>query len=423
MAHFKKRLERLRQHSFLSFGPSKYLAAGRLGGGVISAGWLVLIARSLTKDDFAVVVLVLSMSSLTSVLHDGGQCLLLTRQAAEFPSKRIHLFELVLIRRMRLAVLGILLGGATFIFIADVPLSAVALIAPSILATVVYTTVFATLRAEGRVGLESAHEFVSRIGVFISGVVVSIDHLTAVKVIIIYTVVDLFSMVVVVSKHIDFFRFRDRVQLSRRDIGQLHWRGSFVVGLTGGVGVIVAKVDPILISGLAGNVELAKFALGSRLVEFFIVPIGAIVAIRIADFARVGSDAQMVGVMRAILTYSLVAIVVLELFATFLSRVFGADYAGAIAPLRISAVSLMPVGCSMALLGWLTVRRPSFAFISVLIGLISSVILHLSVTARHGAVGGAFVNLATNVSIAITTMGLFWYKLSSERRVLKQFEV
>lgn len=423
MAQLEKGRGRFRQRSFLSFGPSKYLAAGRLGGGVISAGWLVVIARSLTKEDFAVVVLVLSMSSLTSVLHDGGQCLLLTRQISEFPSKRIQLFRLVLIRRLKLALSGVLLGTTALTMIPGMPLSAVISIAPSILATVVYTTVFSALRAGGRVGLEATNEFLSRLGLFTFGIVASTGGLNAAKVIFLYSLIDVISMTVVVSRNSDFFRSQKENSFTRNEIGNLHWRGSVMVSVTSAVGVLVARIDPIFISLLSTQVEVAKFAIGLRLVEFSIVPIGAFVAVRIAEFARVESGARLKSTLATLLVYAMIAIVILELFAPFLSDVFGEQYVGAMAPLRISAISIIPMSCSMVLLGWLTVRRPRFAFTSILVGLLSAVILHLSVTARYGAVGGAIVNLATNMSIAMITIGLCWHQLSSEKRMNSQVDV
>jgi O-antigen/teichoic acid export membrane protein len=65
--------------------PGIRLSAGKILAGMVSATWLIFLVRKIDKDEFAVVVLVLAFGALTSVLHDGGQLVLLAKAVAIRP--------------------------------------------------------------------------------------------------------------------------------------------------------------------------------------------------------------------------------------------------------------------------------------------------------------------------------------------------
>ena len=116
---------------------------------------MIVLVREIDKSEFATVVLVLAFSSLTSVLHDGGQLVLLAKVVAIHPDIADELSSLVLRRRLALAILALVFVTIAFSAVTEASIWVVLLVWPSVLATVGYSTIFTVLRVNGAVDLEA----------------------------------------------------------------------------------------------------------------------------------------------------------------------------------------------------------------------------------------------------------------------------
>ena len=387
--------------------PGIRLSAGKIFAGVVSATWLIFLVRKIDKNEFATVVLVLAFGALTSVLHDGGQLVLLAKAVAIRPDFKEELSLIVFKRRFAMATLALAIVTMIYSQTTNGSVLTIFLIWPSVLATVGYSTIFAVVRVSGVVDLEAKNEFYSRLVLTVSGFTLLSWGLSAPKVIALYSAVDVLSFMIVSHRHRELLGKKSGPEVKTFAHQQLHWRVSSVVTISGAVGLLLSRTDPVFISGLRGQDAVATFSVGVRFVDFLLVPAGTVIILKISKFAKTNSFSEISNVAKSIFIYSLLALCVLQVIASLLPYVFGADYANAETPLRILAFSVIPNSVGSVFLAWLTVNSPSKSLAAVSIGLIISVICHLILTSEYGSIGAAFTNLIANAAMA-TSAYLFF---------------
>jgi len=396
--------------------PGVRLSAGKLIAGALSACWLILLVREIDKSEFAIVVLVLAFSAMTSVLHDGGQLVLLAKAVALQPAISDELASLVFRRRIGFAVIALGCASVVFSQTAEASVFVFFLIWPSVLATVGYSTIFAVIRVSGSVDLEAKNEFFSRLALITLGCLLLYWGLSAPRVIAVYSLIDVLSFLIVYKKHGHLLSQRPGFQAKSFARLQLHWRVSAIVSLTSALGLILARIDPIFISTLRSDEDVATFAVGVRFIEFLIVPVGTLIILKVSNFAKSNSLTEVNKTVRFVFVYSFAAVGILQIVASMLPVLFGTEYLNAVTPLRILAFAVFPMSLGSVFIAWLTLKSPTKALISLAFGLSSNVIGHLLLTSKYGPVGAAFVNLSAATAMASTAFFFFrkLNKLSSD---------
>ena len=396
--------------------PGVRLSAGKLIAGALSASWLILLVREIDKSEFAIVVLVLAFSALTSLLHDGGQLVLLAKAVALQPTFSEELASLVFRRRIGFAVIALSCASVVFSQTSEANVVVFFLIWPSVLATVGYSTIFTVIRVSGSVDLEAKNELFSRLALIILGCIVLYWGLSAARVIALYSVIDVLSFLVVYKKHGNLLSQRTGLQAKSFARQQLHWRVSAIVSLTSAFGLFLARVDPIFISALRSDDDVATFAIGVRFIEFLIVPVGTLVILKVSNFAKSNSLTEITKTVKMILVYSVGAVAVLQIVASMLPVLFGSDYGNAVTPLRILAFAVFPMSLGSIFIAWLILKSPTKALISLVVGLSGNVVGHLVLTSKYGPAGAAFTNLSANTAMALTAF-FFFQKLNKSNSV------
>ena len=393
--------------------PGIRLSAGKILAGIVSATWLIFLVRKIDKDEFAVVVLVLAFGALTSVLHDGGQLVLLAKAVAIRPDFKEELSFIVFKRRFAMAILALIIVTIIYSQTTNASVLTIFLIWPSVLASVGYSTIFAVVRVSGAVDLEAKNEFYSRLVLIVSGFTLLSWGLSAPKVIALYSAVDVLSFLVVSHRHRELLGKKSGSEAKTYAQQQLHWKVSSVVTISGAVGLLLSRTDPIFISALRSQDEVATFSVGVRFAEFLLVPVGTVIVLKISKFTKTNSLSEILKLLKSIFVYSLLAVCILQVVATLLPFVFGAEYANAETPLRILAFSVIPNSLGSIFIAWLTVKSPSKSLAALFIGLISSVTSHLILTTEYGSIGAAFTNLIANAMVAVSAYLFF------RRQILK----
>jgi O-antigen/teichoic acid export membrane protein len=398
--------------------PGIRLSAGKILAGVVSATWLIFLVRKIDKNEFATVVLVLAFGALTSVLHDGGQLVLLAKAVAIRPDFKEELSFIVFKRRFAMAILALAIVTMIYSQTTNGSILTIFLIWPSVLASVGYSTVFAVVRVSGVVDLEAKNEFYSRLVLMVSGLTLLSWGLSAPKVIALYSAVDVLSFIIVSRRHRELLGKKSGPEAKTFAHQQLHWRVSSVVTISGAVGLLLSRTDPVFISALRGQDAVATFSVGVRFVEFLLVPVGTVIILKISKFAKTNSFSEIFRVVKSIFIYSLLAVCVLQVVASLMPYVFGADYANAETPLRILAFSVIPNSVGSIFIAWLTVNSPSKSLAAVSIGLISSIVCHLMLTSKYGPAGAAFANLSATTAMATSAYLLFKNTVASSANKL-----
>lgn len=396
--------------------PGVRLSAGKLTAGALSASWLILLVREIDKSEFAIVVLVLAFSALTSVLHDGGQLVLLAKAVVLQPTISEELASLVFRRRIGFAVIALTCASVIFSQISEASVVVFILIWPSVLATVGYSTIFAVIRTSGSVDLEAKNELFSRLALITLGCILLYWELSAPRVIAAYSIIDVLSFLVVYKKHGNLISQRTGPLAKNLARQQLHWRVSAIVSLTSAFGLLLARVDPLFISALRREDDVATFAVGIRFIEFLIVPVGTLIILKVSNFAKSNSLTEVTKTVRFILVYSVAAVGVLQIVASMLPVLFGSDYANAVTPLRILAFAVFPMSLGSIFIVWLTLKSPTKALISLVVGLSSNVVGHLVLTSKYGPTGASFANLCGNTAMVLTAF-FFFRKLNKSNSV------
>ena len=387
--------------------PGIRLSAGKILAGVVSATWLIFLVRKIDKNEFATVVLVLAFGALTSVLHDGGQLVLLAKAVAIRPDFKEELSFIVFKRRFAMATLALAIVTMIYSQTTNGSVLTIFLIWPSVLASVGYSTVFAVVRVSGVVDLEAKNEFYSRLVLMVSGLTLLSWGLSAPKVIALYSAVDVLSFIIVSRRHRELLGKKSSPEAKTFAHQQLHWRVSSVVTISGAVGLLLSRTDPVFISALRGQDAVATFSVGVRFVEFLLVPVGTVIVLKISKFSKTNARAEIYRVVKLMIAYSILAVCVLQLVASLLPFVFGEDYANAETPLRILAFSVIPNSVGSVFIAWLTIKSPSKSLAALSTGLISSVICHLILTSEYGTIGAAFTNLIANFMVALSAYFYF----------------
>jgi O-antigen/teichoic acid export membrane protein len=396
--------------------PGVRLSAGKLTAGMLSACWIILLVREIDKSEFAIVVLVLAFSALTSLLHDGGQLVLLAKAVALQPTFSQELASLVFRRRIGFAIIALTCASVVFSQTSEANIVVFFLIWPSVLATVGYSTIFAVIRVSGSVDLEAKSEFYSRLALIVLGCILLYWGLSAPRVIAVYSVIDVLSFLVVYKKHGNLLSQRTGMQAKDFARQQLHWRVSAIVSLTSAFGLLLARVDPIFISALRSDDDVATFAVGVRFIEFLIVPVGTLVMLKVSNFAKSNSLTEITKTVKMILIYSVGAVAVLQVVASMLPVLFGSDYGNAVTPLRILAFAVFPMSLGSIFIAWLILKSPTKALISLAVGLSGNVVGHLVLTSKYGPAGAAFANLSANSAVVLTAF-FFFQKLNKSNLV------
>ena len=379
---------------------SARLSVGRVGGGIISASWLIIMARSLDPISFSTVILVLTLAFLTSIIHDGGQCVALAKSVSLHPEMTRELLFVVLRRRVVLASVGLLLISLVFRIISEAPLLNILLVFPSVLCTVGYTTIFAVLRVQNSIKLETRNEIFSRLIMLMVGLSLLPWGLSTYTVILLYSLADLATFLIVWKNYSHLLRNPSRQKIEQLVRKQLKLQSGLLLALTSAVGLLVSRIDPLLVAALSSDNEVSFFAIGSRFVEFSLVPIGAAVVMSIPKFSGADNPEGLLTAAKEMAVYGVGVALLLQVIAVSLPILFGAQYESAIFPFRILTFSVVATSFGALLLNWLTLNKPLLALCCVILGLVSSIFAHSILTSDLGATGAAISSASANLVIA-----------------------
>ncbi len=383
------------------------LSFGRIVAGIVSSVWIIIAARHFDKNEFATVILVLAFSALTSVLHDGGQCFLLTKNVTLKPELRSELFRKTLGRRLLLGSIGYLLAFGAYDLTSSANNVTFLAIGPSVFATIVYTTVFSVHRAEGRVQMEARNEVISRLVLLLLGSLALLGGVGPLGVLAVYSLIDVVSALIVSGRNTSLFvgsvgQISDAV----RELSD-STRVNIVVGISAAIGVVLARVDAVLTSIFSSEMEVANFAVGSRVLDFAIIPIGVFVAMHVPRLTASDGSDEVFKITKLLIAYGFAALVGLQLIAGYIPDAFGSQYTSAVPAFRILTLSLIPYATGAVLLSWFTIHRPSRALITVSVGLAANVLVHSAITATYGAKGAAVANVVSYTTISLSAVAMY----------------
>jgi O-antigen/teichoic acid export membrane protein len=375
--------------------------------GLVSAGWMIVAARLLTTSEFGDLAVLLAVGAIAIVLGDLGYPFLL----ADAVSRSGHLSRATLVDvARRRAVVGLLAGvtaAAAYLLVGDdrtllIPL----LFGVSMAATVVHSSVAAGLRGLGSFGIEAVNDMASRIGVLIVGWVVLRAGGGLVGAVAVYAVADVVSLAALV--------LLVKPRLSREDgidRSALGWRRTWALSSGRLLAALYNRGDTWLIAALRSPTDAGLYAAPYRVLDgLVLVPraAGAVALTHAGESHRRGTTFWQPWKIAVVAAAAMLVVVTpLVAFAeTIVVALLGTDYEEAAPVLAVLCLSAVPASIVAVLAPLGGVRRGrTFAGIMLVI-LAASLAANLLVIPWAGPLGAAWVNLGSQVALAVIMLGL-----------------
>lgn len=389
------------------------LTGGRAAAAALSFVWLAVAARYLSVAEFADLALVLGVGAMMSVVADSGLPLMLNEALAAEPARGRATLLLVIRRRMLLAV-GATLAMAVFYLLAATDGNPVvpAVFALSMFASALHTSCAAALRGAVSVVPDAVNEVASRALVLAAGVVLVVNGGGLVAAVATYAAADMASAVV-----LGVVAWRRLSPDQPADGGRFGMRRVLPLGLAAVAGAVYYRVDLWLLAVLSDAAEVATYSVSYRLIDFLIMPAGALAVVMVGSTAKQDHRTAVAKAdrMASLLCLGVLpAVVILAVIPEPLLRLtFGGDYGSGANVLRILAFAVPP---SVAALAWAPlVALRHKGLLPVTLGcLAANVALNLVLIPHIGAAGSALATVLVQVGFA-TLLRLQLHQLVNPR--------
>jgi O-antigen/teichoic acid export membrane protein len=375
---------------------------------LVSAVWLVVVARHLSLTEFGDVVLLLALGAIFNTVSDRGLQFVLAEHVAK--SQVIHepTLRTVVARRLVAGAGCALLTGALYLLAAhDRNLEIPLVFAVSILATTVYSSALTAYRALGYVAADGANEILSRIGVLAVGTLWLVNGGGILAVVATYALADVSSAIVV------YLTLRARLFSRERPASQpdLSWRATAPMALAMVTTIIYFRIDTYMVGLIRGPASAGLYGAAYRVLEGALIPAAALASLVIAHGARPGADRAAAArrfTFIAVLT-TLPPVIAGAILARPLMRLaFGPEFAKAAPIVLVLLLSALPGAVVAALtpLSGIADRR-RFATSATAV-LAMNVALNLGAIPLWGPAGAAWVNVASQVVLAMLLARVVW---------------
>jgi len=384
------------------------LTGGRAGAAALSFVWLAVAARQLTVPQFADLALILTVGAIMSVVSDAGLAFVLNEASAAEPPRARATLVVVAGRRLLLAV-GAALAMAAFYLLAatDTNPAVPAVFAVSMLASAFHTSCAAALRGAVSVVPDAVNEAASRALVLLLGAFLLVNGGGLLAAIATYAAADVASALVlgvVAWRRLSPERPADRSRLRLRRVLPL--------GFAAVAGVVYYRIDLWLLAVMSDATEVAQYSVSYRIIDFLIMPAGALAVVMIGSTARLDhrsavAKADRMARMLCLGVLPAVALI-LSVPGPLLELGFGAGYGPGGDVLRILALAVPPSVAALAWLPLVALRQKGLLSVTVSC-LVANVALNLVLIPHIGAAGAGVATVAGQTLFA----GLLRLKLRS----------
>lgn len=376
------------------------LTGGRAAAAALSFVWLAVAARQLSVPQFADLALVLTVGAIMSVVSDAGLAIVLNEASAAEPDRARATLHLVVGRRLLLGVGAALLMAAFYLLAANDTSPAIpAVFAVSMLATAFHTSCAAALRGAVSIVPDALNEVASRALVLLLGALLLVNGGGLLAAVATYAAADLASALV-----LGIVAWRRLSPQRPADVGRFGLRRVLPLGLAAVAGVVYYRIDLWLLALLSDATEVASYSVSYRIVDFLIMPAGALAVIMIGSTARLdhrSAVAKADRMARLLCLCVLPAVVALLAVPGLLLRLaFGAGYGPGGDVLRILAFAVPP---SVAALTWapLVALRHNGLLPVTVSCLAVNVALNLVLIPHIGAAGAAMSTVVGQTMFAV----------------------
>lgn len=391
-------------------GNTAGLVAGRAVAAALSLGWMIVITRTLDERSVGVLSLGLTLAMALSVLPDMGLPMIVTDHVARDPTSTRSLVRHVIRLRLLASVGTAVLLVAMYRLGTEATLAVPILLAISIAATAVHSTVTAALRGLGTVVPDSVNEVASRAFVLCFGAWLLTSGggiAAAAAVLAVADVVSAAALLVVVRRRTAPGPPFPSALVSRRTV--LPLAAALLVAS------LHTRIDVWLLALIGSADDVAHYAVPARLAEGLLLPAGVASALVLALTAdapdKVTRGRQAIRYVAAVAGVVAVAAALLAAMAApVLDVAFGAEYRDDADVLRLLCLAAVPTAMSVGLAPVVAILHRRSLFRWVFVALVVNVAVNVVLIPDQREVGAAWASV---ISMSVAAVGMISTALRS----------
>jgi O-antigen/teichoic acid export membrane protein len=367
-------------------------------GKVASLAFFVVIARELGEEQFGDFIFAMSASTVFIIVAGLGLQEMVGREIAKDPRRADDLvWNVIAVKVLALVALLVVMTGVVAVQGRSLEIAAVILIVSVGIGFEDQAgTLYAVFNGRERQQYVAFTLIVNRVSTALMGIGAAVAGAGAVTIAILFAAG---SGLGVATAYWLMHRFvlRPKVSIQPRAWRTL-LRASAPLAVPGILATLSFRTSVVLLGLVAaGSADVGEFGASYRLIEAALFVPAAFNAAALAWFSREAEIARGFEMaIKTVLTLMLPIGLGLALFAeTLIEALYGADYGGAVAPLRLLGAMVALWGVNTTVVVVLISRgRPDVYTLPALLALVPNAVLALVLIPGHGAVGAAIAALA-----------------------------
>ena len=381
-------------------GRAVVLSFGRGVASVLSAVWVILIARNLTLEQFGEVSVALALVLILTAVGDLGMQVILVRDVVDTGRIRRSVLDGAIVRKLILAAVSCVVLVALYVIAThDTNLAVPFLFSLSIVGAALYNPTISAYRATGNIRLEMISEIGSRAVVLAGGGLWLLAGGGIVAVAVSYSAVGVALGIIV------FVLVRARTSNRPDDVlPSFALSAAAPYALANTVGAVYQRIDNYLIALLRGATAAGVYGASYRFQDMIILLPTALGQLALSEAAGQDPRSRMSTAKRvAAQSFLLVLlpVIVIAVFAQpLLEFLFGSRYGVAAPIVVVLMLSTLPGATAIALQGLTAVTDARRFAVATAGGLAINVIANLILIPPFSGLGAAWANVISQTFLA-----------------------
>ncbi|HEY1454997.1 MAG TPA: oligosaccharide flippase family protein [Candidatus Dormibacteraeota bacterium] len=390
-------------------GRAVVLSGGRALASLLSAGWVIVVARGLTLDQFGEVSVALALVIVMTALSDLGLQFILARDVVDTGFIRRSSLDAVIRRRFVLSVAAALVMVVLYVIgTRDTNLAVPLVFSLSIIGGGLYNPSITGYRATGKIGLEVISEVGSRAVVLVAGGLWVLAGGGVLAVAVAYSGV---GVAIGVIDYL-FVRSRSAADGTGQSRANFSLRASAPYALANTVGAVYARIDNYLVSLLRGAAAAGIYGASYRFQDMNLLLPSALGQLALSEAAGQDPRTRLSTGKRVAAQSVLLAsgpALVFSLFSVpLLTFLFGQRYAVAAPIVIVLMVSTVPGAAAIALQGLTGVTDPRRFAAATAGSLAINVVANLVLIPPFAGLGAAWANVISQTFLAFAYYWALW---------------
>ncbi len=387
------------------------LSVGRGAASLLSAAWVIVVARHLSVGQFGEVSVALALVVILGTLSDFGLQNILAKDVVETGRIRRAVLDSVVARRLVLAAISIVLLVVLFVIATHERNLAVPFVfGLSIAGVAMYNSTLTAYRALGNIRLEIASEIGSRALVLVAGGLWVANGGGVIAVGVAYSAV---GLAIGLLDYL-FVRSKSASAPIEHPLPSFSPRAAAPFALANTVSAIYQRIDNYLLALLRGTAAAGIYGASYRFQDMIMILPVALGQLALSDVS--GTDPRMrmstgrrVAAQSALLT--LVPAIAIAVFAQpLLTFLFGSPYAVAAPIVVLLMISTVPGAAAVALSLLAAVTDPRRFAIASGSSLVVNVVVNLVLIPPFSGVGAGVAMVISQTYLVAAFYWVLWRK-------------